>query len=393
MNLEPRTYPVPFALVLFSVSTVHSAEIGSQRSRFVRGDVTSDYQLDVSDAVLILKHLFLAEPKNLDCADAGDCNDDGQINIADPLVLLFYLYEGDPNELPYPYQSCGIDPTSDDPLRCVSYWACGTGPFLNSAAIQMLPLEPGSFMMGSPETERGRYTDEFQHEVVIGCPFYMCETEITQGQYLAVMGTNPSWFNGNHGWGQDFGVLPARCLESVTWDEAVEFCRVLSDREGRRYRLPYEAEWEYVCRAGTLTRFSFGDALDCYDESLDKCFYPSCTSLCSLASRFTHWPSEGASTLTVKSRDPNPWGFYGMHDNVAEWCMDWYGAYPRTGPVLDPRGPEEGQRKVARGWIMGGIGLKVTRSASRWGSRSPTEPYFYLGFRIVAELPECSYGD
>jgi len=364
--------------------------MAGQPPRFVRGDANSDYTLDISDAVLILTHLFLGKPQELDCDDASDCNDDGTINIADPLFLLFYLFEGNPKELPFPFQHCGIDPTPEDLLGCGSHWACGTGPFVNSVSIKMLAVAPGTFLMGSPSTERGRFPDEFQHEVVISCPFYMSETEITQGQYLEVMGTNPSHWNGKLP-DYDYGVNLMRCVESVTWYDAMEFCWTLSQKEGRRYRLPYEAEWEYACRAGTQSRFSFGDALECFDDFCPITSDPAC--LCPLAGQFMHWPDYGELPYAfVKSRDPNSWGLFGMHDIMAEWCMDWYGPYPKTGVLIDPKGPQEGFRKVVRGWVMHPFGLRISRSAYRSNNRLPSESNFDLGFRIVAETPECSYG-
>jgi formylglycine-generating enzyme required for sulfatase activity len=385
-------------MIVCLIWRVQAAKAGDQGERFVRGDVTADYVVDVTDVVASLQYLFLSDPAELACEDAADTDDDGSINLGDSLYLLFYLFEATPKELPDPFQTCGVDSAPNEGLSCESYWPCATGPFLNFAGIRLLPVAAGRFNMGSPATEQGRYRDERQHEVVISCPFYLSETEITQGQFLSVMGYNPSHFNGNQGDGTDYGINLSRCLENVTWNEAMEFCRVLSRRDGRNYRLPYEAEWEYACRAGTETRFSFGDALDCYDEGWDHCPQPSTCGLpCPQVSHFMYWPEAPEMNLIVKTKPSNSWGFYGMHDLMAEWCMDWYGPYPNLGPVFDPIGPDTGTMKVARGWVNSSIGLKVSRCACRLNLSLPPfgtdQRWFLIGFRIVAEIPGCGYGD
>jgi formylglycine-generating enzyme required for sulfatase activity len=179
--------------------------------------------------------------------------------------------------------------------------------------------------------------------------------EVTQAQYEQVMGVNPSEFKGAN-----------NPVETVTWDDAVEFCRRLSalpaeKAAGNVYRLPTEAEWEYACRAGTTTMYSFGD-----DES-DLCDYG--------------WSRENSDGKThpVGSKLPNAWGLYDMHGNVWEWCQDWLGDYPR-GSVTDPSGATSGSSRVYRGGSWD-YTAEICRSAYRNGN-VPSYRYFNFGFRV-----------
>jgi formylglycine-generating enzyme required for sulfatase activity len=187
-----------------------------------------------------------------------------------------------------------------------------------------LTLVPaGKFVMGSPDSEQGRVPNEgLQHEVTISKPFYMGVTEVTQAQYEAVMGTNPSRFKG-----------PTNPVERVSWDDAVLFCRELSEKTRKAFRLPTEAEWEYACRAGSKTRFSFGDS----DSVFSYAWFGS---------------NSGGKTNPVGCTKPNAWGLYDMHGNVSEWCADWYGSYS-SGASTDPQGAGSGGDRVVRGgsWL------------------------------------------
>jgi formylglycine-generating enzyme required for sulfatase activity len=190
----------------------------------------------------------------------------------------------------------------------------------NSLGMEFVYIEPGEFMMGSPEDEPGRSKNETQHRVTLTKGFYMQTTQVTQGQWKAVMGNNPSRF-------KDGG---DNCpLEKVSWDDTQAFIKKVNQLEKTdRYRLPTEAEWEYACRAGTTKFFFFGNCL-----STDQANYNG------------NYPLEGCpkgeyreKTVPVASFDPNAWGLYDMHGNVYEWCQDWYGDYP-TETVTDPAGP------------------------------------------------------
>ena len=190
----------------------------------------------------------------------------------------------------------------------------------NGVTMKLVLIRPGRFVMGSPDSEQGRAADEGpQHVVVISKPFYMGVTEVTQAQYEAVMGTNPSDFKG-----------PTNPVEKVGWADAVEFCRKLSEKTGKAVRLPTEAEWEYACRAGTKTRFSFGDSEGALG---DYAWYMG---------------NSGNKTQPVGRKKPNPWGLYDMHGNVMEWCADMYGNYSSEAST-DPQAPGSGGRRVFRG--------------------------------------------
>ncbi|MCY2926365.1 MAG: formylglycine-generating enzyme family protein, partial [Planctomycetota bacterium] len=191
----------------------------------------------------------------------------------------------------------------------------------NKVTMKLVLIPAGKFMMGSPETEKDRQPDEGpQHEVTISKPFYMGVYEVTQAQYEAVMGTNPSAFKGSE-----------NPVEQVSWDDAVEFCKALSAKTGKAVRLPTEPQWEYACRAGTKTRFGFGDD----DTDLRDYAWFSGHSL--------------SKTHPVGEQEPNAWGLYDMHGNVWEWCSDYYADSYANAKTTDPQGPGSGTDRVLRG--------------------------------------------
>ena len=229
----------------------------------------------------------------------------------------------------------------------------------DGVGMQLILIPSGKFVMGSSDSEKGRKRDNEgpQRRVVISKPFCMGTTEVTQEQYAAVAGKNPSKFSG-----------PTLPVEYVSWNEAVEFCKVLSSRTRKTVRLPTEAEWEYACRAGTETRFSFGD------QNKDLSSYA--------------WWSANSDTRThpVGGKKPNAWGLYDMHGNVWEWCGDWivksYAGLKET----DPQGPASGVYRVLRGgsaWMD----ESNCRSANRVGhSVGARRSYRGIhGFRVVVE--------
>jgi formylglycine-generating enzyme required for sulfatase activity len=228
----------------------------------------------------------------------------------------------------------------------------------NSIGMKLVLIPPGEFMMGSPESDDEAGDNEKPpHEVKITKPFYLGGHEVTQEQYEKVMGENPSNFKG-----------AGNPVERVSWNDAAEFCKRLSAEEGKTYRLPTEAEWEYACRAGTTTWFSFGDD----EESLGEyAWYRD--------------DSEG-KTHPVGGKKPNAWGLDDMHGNVWEWCQDWYdGAYYKTSSTDDPPGPETSSVRVFRGggWWNS---ARFCRAAFR-GGNEPQYRSGNLGFRVAAVAP------
>jgi len=231
----------------------------------------------------------------------------------------------------------------------------------NSIGMEFVLIRPGSFRMGSPEDEPGRYLGEILHKVNLTRPFYLQTTEVTQAQWRAVMGDNPS----SHKRCGD------RCpVEQVSYEDAQRFIRELNLKEGTdRYRLPTEAEWEYACRAGstkalpngTITRFQCD-----LDDNLNAISW-----YCGNAQDQVH---------PVTGKNPNAWGLYDMLGNVQEWCRDWFGPYPAD-EVVDPNGPQKGTYRVMRGgaWFSP---ARDVRCASRFGSPPPYR-FRHIGFRLA----------
>jgi formylglycine-generating enzyme required for sulfatase activity len=233
----------------------------------------------------------------------------------------------------------------------------------NIIGMKLVLIPKGTFMMGSPKTEEGRVQDETQHQVTISKDYYLGVTEVTQGQYEKVMGTNPSYFQGK----KIEGSSSNHPVDKVSWEDAVEFCKKLSElpeekADGRVYRLPTEAEWEYACRSGSKTAYTFGESSN------------------SLGSHAWFGGNSNYKTQPVGEKKANAWGLYDMHGNVWEWCSDWYGEYP-NGAVSDPVGPGEGAFRVIRAgsWLHGAAGC---RSAYRL-RLNPSNRLSVNGFRIA----------
>jgi formylglycine-generating enzyme required for sulfatase activity len=224
-------------------------------------------------------------------------------------------------------------------------------------------INPGTFLMGSPTNENDRSIEEGpQTQVTLTYGYWMGKYEITQIEYQAVVGDNPSDFIGD----------ASRPVETVTWFDATNYCAQLTGRErlagrlpaGYVYRLPTEAEWEYAARAGTTTRFSYGDD-------------PGYTNL----ANYTWYVADsGSQTHPAGQKQPNPWGPYDMYGNVREWCLDWYGTYP-GGTVINPMGPSSGLYRVIRGGYYRNVG-GFCRAASRING-SGAELFNGFGFRVV----------
>jgi formylglycine-generating enzyme required for sulfatase activity len=223
--------------------------------------------------------------------------------------------------------------------------------------LELIWIKPGTFRMGSPPDEPNRNKAEgIQMPVTLTKGFWLGKTEVTQGQFEAFSGGNPSRF---------VEIGKAAPVERVSWLDAMEFCKKLTEREraagrlpeGYGYTLPTEAQWEYACRAGTTADFAGNpEAMIWHEQN-----------------------SEG-TTHPVATKQPNAWGLHDMSGNVLEWCLDWYGDYPRTARS-DPMGPESGHFRIARGGSWR-VSINVGRSAARSGGSSARRDYT-LGFRLA----------
>jgi len=253
----------------------------------------------------------------------------------------------------------------------------------NDVQMRLVLIPAGKFMMGSPVTEAGRGSEEGpQHEVTISKPFYMGVFEVTQEQYEQVMGVNLGGFKGAKN--------PVEC---VSWDEAVEFCRKLSARTGKKVMLPTEARWEYACRAGTTTAFHTGDALKPGQANADfsQTSNPGVwDKIMAWVGRFFPQKAKTIPTTPAGSFSPNGFGLYDMHGNVFEWCSDWYNDSYANAKNQDPTGPDSGACRVLRGGCWCPY-LQHCRSAGRnW--YSPDYRYITIGFRVAVDLPAGQAG-
>jgi formylglycine-generating enzyme required for sulfatase activity len=215
----------------------------------------------------------------------------------------------------------------------------------NDLGMKFAWIPPGTFLMGSPPQEEERQYDETQHRVTLTKGFWLGVTLVSQTQWQTVMGNNPSQFKGDD-----------RPVDSVSWDDCQDFCKRLGQKDGKRYRLPTEAEWEYACRAGTTTPFFFGDTI-----STDQANYDG---------NLTYGKGKKGvyreQTTPVGSFPANAWGLHDMHGNLYEWCSDWYGPY-QSGDIVDPQGIDPGEYRVLRGGCWSSYPPVRCRSAFRYG--------------------------
>jgi len=254
---------------------------------------------------------------------------------------------------------------------------------MNSIGMEFIEIPAGEFLMGAPSTEDGARDDETpQHQIKITKPFRLGKFEVTQQEYERVMGRNPSFFSAT-GKGKEkvAGMDTKRFpVEQVSWDEAVEFCRKLSElpaeKSARRaYRLPTEAEWQYACRAGTTTAFHFGNSLGADQANINGHFpYPQGAPRGKFLNR----------TAAVGSYSPNAFGLYDMHGNVAEYCHDWFGReYYRESPPEDPQGPSAGADKLVMGGSWSSDAARCRCAFRRSNATSGRASYF--GLRVVCD--------
>ena len=260
---------------------------------------------------------------------------------------------------------------NDHPPQFPAPWACEWGEHRDYGLFMVVEvngvrqcfrwLPPGTFMMGSPESELERWQEKSQHLVTLRLGFWLADTACTQALWLAVMGENPSEFK------DDLN----NPVETVSWDDCQVFISRLNELiPDLAARLATEAEWEYACRAGTTTPFSFGDNITPEQVNYNG-DYPYKNGKKGL---------DRQKTVAVKSLPANPWGLYEMHGNVWEWCADWFGDYPTTA-VENPTGPTAFTARVVRGGSWGDDGRRV-RSAYR-SRNAPDDRCSSLGFRLA----------
>ncbi|MBL7133376.1 MAG: SUMF1/EgtB/PvdO family nonheme iron enzyme [Phycisphaerae bacterium] len=243
--------------------------------------------------------------------------------------------------------------------------------FTNSLGMTMVRIPAGSFEMG--QAEGADFDERPVHKVDITHPFWMAATEVTNAQYEQFDASHRR-LRGKLG----FSNAADESVVFVSWHDAARFSGWLSEREGKPYRLPTEAEWEYACRAGAATPYHAG-------ETLPKAFHKN--------AQVSWYPGRGGAEgqivpLTVAKTLPNPWGLYDMHGNVEEWCHDWYGPYAE-GDQTDPVGRADGDFRVTRGGSHSTT-LEYLRSANRAGTL-PEDKTWIIGFRVVCgEMPDTA---
>jgi len=290
----------------------------------------------------------------------------------------------------------------------------------DSCGVRLVRIPAGTFLMGGPEPAAhlaaafaayrrpaSYFHDEYpQHRVRITRPFWLGAYEVTVGQFRRFVQESgyrtEAETDGTGAWGYNpttgqcegrrkqynwrnpgFTQTDNHPVLNVTWNDAVAFCRWLSRKEGHRYRLPTEAEWEYACRAGTTTRYHYGNDPDLLPtravvlDARGRTTFPHVQEI--------HLPKDLQSlTRPVGRFPPNRWGLFDMHGNVWEWCADWYGAdYYAHAPAADPQGPSAGQQRVRRGGAWNSFPLWARAAFRNWNT--PASRCVNLGFRVARE--------
>jgi formylglycine-generating enzyme required for sulfatase activity len=226
--------------------------------------------------------------------------------------------------------------------------------------LEMVLIPAGEFMMGSPDSDKGAAQDEKPcHRVRITKPFYMGKYPVTQEQWMVLMGENPSYFKG-----------PKNPVEEVSWDDCLRFLRRLNEKVGGgKFQFPTEAQWEHACRAGSTTKYCFGE-----DES-------------GLGEYAWYDKNSSGKPHPVGEKKPNAWGLYDMHGNIWQWCADWYDSgYYAHSSTDDPAGPAAGTARVSHGgsWFSP---ARSARSANH-GRIEPEHRGSHLGFRVSLAPPD-----
>ena len=362
MDVEFR---VGSGLVVIEVAAQGRAKV-VQDERGILGDVDNNGQVNLLDALLVAMYsanTSIAIPNGGDIA-LGDVNGDGVIDTTDAWLIGSYALNP---------SSAGLPAGIGEPIASPGGSGGGTLGEVRTFSLpgggemEFVWIEAGTFQMGSPESDSsGEDWERPVHEVEISEGFWLGKYEVTQGQWAVVMGTTP--------WSGEWGVVenPSHPAVYISWHDVQAFIGRLNAAAGDSlYRLPSEAEWEYACRAGTTTRWSFGD--DASDGSGVRDY---------AWSKGNAWSSGKYYAHAVGLKRPNGWGLYDMHGNVYEWVQDWWDLdYYKRSPRVDPPGPTSGSDRVRRGGSVGD-GVRRMRSADRLGDppdfRSPV-----IGVRLL----------
>ena len=277
----------------------------------------------------------------------------------------------------------------------------------NSIGTKLILIPSGKFLMGSPKNEKDRNDNEQQHAVEITKPFYLGVHTVTIGQFRQFVDDagyqTEAEKDGQGAWGYDpdkkayetgkqynwqhagWKQTDDHPVVNVTWNDAVAFCDWLSKKEGKTYRLPTEAEWEYSCRAGTKTRFWCGDeeeTLKPVANMADASLKEKWPAASGAVGAVVPWDDGYPFTAPVGKFNANAFGLCDMHGNVWQWCADWYdGDYYKDSPAQDPQGPDSGEFRVFRGGSFANV-PRYCRSAYRDGF-VPSRRNYDIGFRVV----------
>ena len=253
----------------------------------------------------------------------------------------------------------------------------GTGPketVVNNYGMKLKLIQRGGFSMGTDPNTKGAKSNEALHNVEITKSFYLGATEVTQHQWSSIMNSQP-WEERAHENFPMYESNPRNPASYIKWDEANEFCRRLSKKEDRVYRLPTEAEWEYACRANRWSKYSYGN-----DKSLlsEHAWFHDRNN--------ANKPIADKAPQEVAKKKPNGFGLYDMHGNVHEWCSDWMDRkyYSTSESTIDPQGPDSGTQRVMRGGAFS-TRAENCRSAHR-SQFAPDVSSAHIGFRVVLEL-------
>ena len=295
-----------------------------------RGDVDMSGNVNIADVTALIDYLLSGDASAINL-DAADCDNSGSVNISDVTTLIDYLLSGS--------------------------WPGETNITVGGVSFKMIAIEGGTFKMGASDGDtQASNSEKPAHQVTLS-GYSICETEVTQALWVAVMGSNPSYFTSANGYEDDL----SRPVEEVSWEDCQTFITKLNQMTGKTFRLPTEAEWEYAARGGKYSHdyvYSGGNDLD-----------------------VVAWYRNNGDVQThaVAQKLPNELGLYDMSGNVYEWCQDWYDSYSSEAQT-NPTGPTSGTKRVMRG---GNVGDTSSCRVSFRASNTPSSKANGLGLRLA----------